>query len=194
MLQVPSNAPAAAARPASIGRNDASIAVLRPDVLAVVAAVLAVSRDHADAQDAANETLRRAVEGEARLHDGAALRPWLIGIARHVALDARRARGRMARRAAPDDAEGPSALDRVATARPGPFEQLADARRAARVRAALATLPDGPRQALTLFHIEGLGYEEIVQRLGVPMGTVATWVSRGRKALAIELAAEGTAS
>src|SRR5208283_4596126 len=74
---------------ASAGRlPEAEAVALRSDVLAVVAAVLAVGREHPDAQDAGSETMRRAVEGTARLHDGAAVRPWLIGIARHVALDA----------------------------------------------------------------------------------------------------------
>jgi len=107
-----------------------------------------------------------------------------------VALDMRRARGRSVRRAASDHADGTAAIDHLPGTRPGPFEQLADARRAARVKEALATLADGPRQSLTLFHLEGLGYEEIARRLHVPMGTVATWVSRGRKALQSELGEE----
>jgi RNA polymerase sigma-70 factor (ECF subfamily) len=45
-------------------------------------------------------------------------------------------------------------------------------------------LPDGPRNALQLFHMEGLSYQEIAGRLEVPLGTVATWVTRGRKAMA----------
>lgn len=52
------------------------------------------------------------------------------------------------------------------------------------MRRVLETLPEGPRQALMLFHLEELGYQEIAKRLGVPLGTVATWVTRGRKALA----------
>jgi RNA polymerase sigma-70 factor (ECF subfamily) len=114
-----------------------------------------------------------------------------MGIARHVALDARRVRGRSLRRRPPETADGTSPLDDVPTQKPNPFEQLAEARRAAKIREALARLPDGPRQALTLFHLEGVGYDEITRRLGVPMGTVATWMSRGRKALLGELESEG---
>jgi RNA polymerase sigma-70 factor (ECF subfamily) len=39
-----------------------------------------------------------------------------------------------------------------------------------------------------MFHMEGLEYQEIAERLEVPLGTVATWVSRGRKAMATTLA------
>lgn len=177
--------------PDSVALTEATAAKLLPDVLTVVAAVLGVGRDHPDAQDAASETMRRAVEGHERLRSGDPIRPWLLGIGRHVALDARRARGRTVRRLAAEPADGSSLIDQVPASRPGPFEQLAQARTADRVRKALTTLPEGPRQALTLFHLDGLGYDEITKRLGVPMGTVATWVSRGRKALLSELGAEG---
>ena len=190
--RTPSASAASDASGATAGHlSEAEAVALRSDVLSVVAAVLAVGREHPDAQDAASEAMRRAVEGTARLHDGAAVRPWLLGIARHVALDARRARGRTARRTAPDHGDGSAALNHVPAPRADPLEQLADARRAARVRDALATLPEGPRRALTLFHLEGLAYEEITQRLGVPMGTVATWILRGRRALQGKLEDEG---
>jgi RNA polymerase sigma-70 factor (ECF subfamily) len=37
---------------------------------------------------------------------------------------------------------------------------------------------------MLLFHVEGEGYQQIAERLGVPIGTVATWLSRGRRSLA----------
>jgi RNA polymerase sigma-70 factor (ECF subfamily) len=48
-------------------------------------------------------------------------------------------------------------------------------------------LPKGQRDALLLFHGEGLGYQEISTRLGVPLGTVATWITRGRQSMAAAL-------
>ena len=39
-----------------------------------------------------------------------------------------------------------------------------------------------------MFHLEGLEYQEIAARLEVPLGTIATWVSRGRRAMATTLA------
>ena len=75
----------------ALGDVSAFVAFI-PGVRAGVAAVLAVGRDHADGDDATSETLRRAIEGQARFRNGEPVRPWLMGIARHVALDARRAR------------------------------------------------------------------------------------------------------
>ncbi len=51
-------------------------------------------------------------------------------------------------------------------------------------------LPDRLRRALLLREQEDLTYEEIAQRLDVPLGTAKTWVRRGRALLAATLAAE----
>jgi RNA polymerase sigma-70 factor (ECF subfamily) len=165
----------------------AATAELRPHVRAVVAAVLGVGRDHPDVDDCAHEALRRALEGRDRLRDGEPLRPWVTGIARHVALDNLRARKRQRDRTAPvrDGQDGPTdPLEQVPDAGPSAFDRLASAERRDVVARALAALPDGQRRALTLFHMEGLQYQEIAARLGVPLGTVATWVMRARKSVA----------
>jgi len=156
---------------------------LRLVVRSVIAHVLGESREHPDVEDCTHEVLRRALEGRGRLRDGEALRPWVIGIARHVAIDARRAR-RRARAREENASELSPALERLVDPAPGPDERAASAERARRVDAAMRSLPDGPRTALQMFHVEGMGYQQIAQRLAVPLGTVATWVNRGRRAIA----------
>src|SRR5580700_3951276 len=121
----------------------AATAELRPHVRAVVAAVLGVERTHPDVDDCAQEAVRRAIEGRDRLRDGEPLRPWVTGIARHVALDAIRARKRQRERAVPvrDGEDGASdPLDRVADSAPDAFERLADARRRDAVIQAMSAL------------------------------------------------------
>ena len=162
-------------------------AALRSVVRAAIACILGLGRDHADVEDCTHETLRRALEGRDRLRSGEPVRPWLLGIARHTALDQLRARKRALAHAAPespDSAQQLDAIDRIPDPAVPVDEQLDQADRKARVRAVIASLADGPRQALTLFHVEGLGYQEVAQRLGVPMGTVATWIARGRRSIA----------
>lgn len=159
-------------------------AALRPLVRSVVACVLRERPDHVDVEDCTSEALRRAFEAkDTRRGD---VRPWLLGIARHVALDALRARqrkrAREARDTREDDSEA-SLIERIADPGQSPSDQLEQAQRARALREALATLPEGPRRALEMFHLEGLGYQEIAKKLGVPLGTVATWVTRGRKAM-----------
>jgi RNA polymerase sigma-70 factor (ECF subfamily) len=165
----------------------AATADLRPHVRAVVAAVLGLGRDHPDVDDCAHEALRRALEGRDRLRDGEPVRPWLTGIARHVALDALRARKRQRDRTATardSDDSSPDPVDQLADGGPSAFDRLSDARRFDQISRALSALPDGQRRALTMFHMEGLQYQEIAARLGVPLGTVATWVMRARKSVA----------
>jgi RNA polymerase sigma factor (sigma-70 family) len=187
MLAVAMTDPADAAGDAA-GR---SIAALRPVVRAVVARVLGGAASDADVEDGAHEALRRALEGRGRLRPGEPVGPWVVGIARHVALDQRRARER--RREDGGEA-GAAAIE--AAVDPAPAAELViDARRrAATLDRALADLPEGARAALIAFHVDGLGYQAIAAKLGVPLGTVATWVARGRKRLAELMAAEGRPS
>lgn len=168
---------------AELLHNDA-LAALRPAVRALVAHVLGARMGEADVEDCTSEAFRRALEGHARLGDGAALRPWLLGIARHVALDALRSRKRALQRSARDSAaDGVEPVDRIAHAAPGPHERVELAERAAHLQRALAALPDAQRRALAL-HAEGQGYREIAVALDVPIGTVCTWIARARQALA----------
>lgn len=176
---------------------EGEVAALRPLVRAVVASVLREPHDHPDVEDVTQEALRRAVEGKTRPTGPA--RPWLLGVARHVALDTIRARRRDRARfedGVPDAPESASTLliERIADPSGGACESLLETERRARVMRALANLPEGTRSALELFHGEGLAYAQIAARLEVPLGTVATWVTRGRKAIADALSEEDAAS
>lgn len=162
-------------------------AALRPVIRAVVAYVLRAHRDHPDVEDLTHEALRRALEGRHRLRAGEPLRPWVLGIARHVALDALRSRRRAQRTMVSVGEDHAPVLDGVADSAPDPYERAAGTQMAQHLSAALAELDEGPRRALLFFHIEGLGYQDIATRLGVPIGTVATWIARSRKRLAERL-------
>jgi RNA polymerase sigma-70 factor (ECF subfamily) len=115
-------------------------------------------------------------------HFRGASRPstWIFGIAHFKATGAHRDRSRHKRAAVvPTNVES---LHRVAD------DTDAGARLVAReelriVRRVLAGLPDDQRQVLELAVFEGLPYEEIAHRLGVPAGTVKTRVARARARL-----------
>ncbi|MCC6903753.1 MAG: RNA polymerase sigma factor [Polyangiaceae bacterium] len=177
--------------PAPAGHFGVQVEALRPLVRAVAASVLRESRMHPDVDDCANETFRRALEGQSRLRPGEPLRPWLLGIARHVALDAVRLRSRTRARTVRAVAEDDDPLERVPDSAPGADDRLEHARRTAAIRAAMERLPADHRKAMEMFHIDGLAYREIAMRLGVPMGTVCTWISRGRRTIADAIGHEG---
>jgi RNA polymerase sigma factor (sigma-70 family) len=164
-------------------------------VRAVLAEELRLAAADPALEDLTQEVLRRALEGRARLVAGAPLRPWLLGITRHVAADERRRRRRHLRnvstvsnasnvRSADDALADPETLTDPAD---GPGEMAARAEQVARLQAALARLPAPGRNALLLFHLDGLSYQEIARRLGVPTGTVGTWIARARAQLLIEM-------
>jgi RNA polymerase sigma-70 factor (ECF subfamily) len=197
----------AALMPSDLPRSDTgdhgafvqATAELRPLVRAIVAAMLNEGREHPDVEDCTHEVMRRALEGRDRLREGEPIKPWVGGIARHVALDALRARKKQRQRAAyevvgDDDSDHESAVDRVADTAPSPLENVEHAERQSALRRALETLPDGQRRALQMFHIEGLAYQEISSKLDVPLGTVATWVTRARKSVAEAIVREKMSS
>jgi len=51
------------------------------------------------------------------------------------------------------------------------------------VRSKLMELPEKYRVALTLFHFEDLTYKEIAYTMGIKMGTVKTYIHRGKEEL-----------
>jgi RNA polymerase sigma-70 factor, ECF subfamily len=64
------------------------------------------------------------------------------------------------------------------------FNTIADAERDARVRTALARLPDAQRVPLVLFHYEDRAYLQIAEDLEISVAKVKTDILRGRVALA----------
>jgi RNA polymerase sigma-70 factor (ECF subfamily) len=167
-------------------------AALHGVVRAVAAAVLRLKPDHPDVDDCTSETLRRAIEGRSRLREGQPRRPWVIGIARHVALDMLRAkkRTRLGEDMVAED-EASNWADRVPDSSPGPLELMERAEGRAALQRAVAELPASMQSALVKFHVEGKSYQEIAEEMSVPLGTIATWVTRGRKSVAERLRAGG---
>lgn len=165
-----------------------ALAECRPQVENLVARILRRRKDDSDVQDCTNETLRRALEHDAP-PGGAAVVPWVLGIARHVSLDALRAEYRRRARSinpARDHAETFTSEDFVARL-PDPTldpESLAANRQGIRrLEQALQCLPAQQRVALLALHIDGLSYREVAERMGVPVATVGTWVLRARQTL-----------
>jgi len=172
--------------PATIEAFSREVAALRPLLRAVAASVLRSPPDDPDVDDAVSETMRRAIEGRTRLRAGEPLRGWMVGITKHVALDTIRSRSRALKRQPTDVAADSTRdiTDRIPDSKPSPFDRAARTQEMARLETVLGELPDNQREAVVLFFIEGLSYVEIGKKLDVPIGTVATWILRGRRTLA----------
>jgi RNA polymerase sigma-70 factor (ECF subfamily) len=99
---------------------------------------------------------------------------WLIGIARHRAIDATRSRRHRAR------AREELLDDQRLSSRGGAVDGGADVLMLrAVVRAALAELPASQRQAIELGYYGGLTHTEIAAQLGEPVGTVKSRMRMG---------------
>ena len=151
----------------------------RDDVYRVAYAIL---RDTEAAVDAMHETFARAFERWHQYDSRRPLRPWLLGIAAHEALDGVRRRrvGLVALR---------SLARRAAT--PDDPEVLASRRQ--QVDEALSTLRPAVRAALVLRHYYGYDYAEIAAQLGTSPGNVGSMLSRAHAALRAHLVAAGAA-
>jgi len=152
----------------------------------LVARILRRAKDDPDVQDCTHETLKRVMEQKERRHDDSPLLPWVLGVARHVALDALRSEYRRRARSGPagpsDGRDDPIQL--LPSHEASPEAQASERQRMHEVGKALAALPREQKEVLLALHVEGLSYREVAARFDVPIGTVGTWVLRGRETLA----------
>lgn len=133
------------------------------------------------ARDAAQQAVLTAMLGLGRLRDDDRFGAWLIGIGLNVC----RSMMAPARRPAVSFHALTDANDAIAPAASEPDVQLRleSAEVASRVRAAIAQLPAGQRQAVTLFYLAGLTHAEIAQELGTEPGAVKTRLHKARRSL-----------
>ena len=114
---------------------------------------------------------------------------WLIGVARHAALDSlRRAQRRpIAAAQGADHSVDGDPYAALASRGPDPLERLVDASRRQAVVEALCRLTTEQRETLTLAFYDGLSHPEIALRLQKPLGTVKSWIRRSLMALRPQL-------
>ena len=135
----------------------------------------ALSHNRADADDLTQSTLERALSARGQWQAGTRLDSWLYRIMRNLWIDTARSRARKAKVEAPPEAGVTVGVD----PRPG-MEASLDL---ATVMTAMARLPDEQREVVALILVEGFGYRETAELLGLPIGTVSSRLVRGRTAL-----------
>ena len=143
------------------------------------------THDAALADDLAQEALARGLERLGQLRDAERLEPWLFRILANCWRDA------MRRRMDTDDIEDHSAI--LESAEPGPEQRHATAQLAGRVRAAVAKLPAGQRQVVSLVDLGEFSYADAAAILEIPVGTVMSRLCRARATLRQLLAADAPA-
>ncbi len=137
-----------------------------------VAALSILGNAH-DAEDALQNAFIRALERIGQLTPGSPFGPWFYRVLRSTALNLRR------REALRSHEELPAS----AAVRSDPGRELDRGLTRARVLAALETLPEMQRLAVTLYDLEGYSHDEVAKILGIAVGTSRAHVHHGRKAL-----------
>ena len=141
--------------------------------------------DAALADDLVQDTLAKALTRSEQLRDEQALESWLFSILNNCWRDHLRARR---------DFVDVSELDEaIYSEEPGPEQHYASRQAVQRVRRAIARLPIGQRQVITLVDIEECGYADVARILEVPVGTIMSRLSRARQALKQHLSTDQTA-
>lgn len=131
--------------------------------------------DRALADDLAQAAVEKGLRASGQLRDREKLRAWLLQILANCLRDHVRER----RDFVDIDDVAESVLADGAT----PEESRASAELVGRVRAAVAQLPLGQRQVVTLVDLEDCSYTEAAEVLGIPVGTVMSRLCRARRAL-----------
>jgi RNA polymerase sigma-70 factor, ECF subfamily len=131
-----------------------------------------VTRNGADADDAAQEALVKAWRALARFDAGAPLRPWLLRIAANEARNRRRSGGRIERLRLRAAAASPG------EAAPSPAEAAVAADDRQRLLDALEELPEPSRLVLACRYLLELSEEETAAALGIRRGTVKSRTAR----------------
>ena len=140
---------------------------------------LSLTRSEATARDMAQDAFLRVWKALPAYDGSASLSTWIYVITRNVCFtEIRRAAARAA--VSLDAPESAATAESLFT--PEPSEATAGA--AQDVESLLAQLPEKYQRAVRLFYLEQKSGEETAALLGVPLGTVKTFLFRARKELA----------
>ncbi|MGE5091494.1 MAG: RNA polymerase sigma factor [Bacillota bacterium] len=159
----------------------------------VFSLVYRMVRDRELAEDLAQETFVKALNAIESYRPEFKFSSWIFKIANNAAIDQLRRRelDTLSLDGSPH-AETPEAIeatalqigDRQETA----LEEVEARELGGEIEAAIARLRPEYRSCILLRHVEGRPYEEIAEILGLPLGTVKTYIHRARNELRLSLA------
>jgi RNA polymerase sigma factor (sigma-70 family) len=136
-----------------------------------------------DAEDVFQATFLILLRKARSLHDPDRLGPWLHGVARRAALEARGLITRRRRQETPGLELDPPAQAEVEALEDREIRQVVDEE--------IDRLPEVYRRPLVLCQLQGLSCEEAARQLGCPRGTILSRLARGRERLRQALTRRG---
>ncbi len=138
-------------------------------------------RDRGAAEDVTSDAFLRAYDALGRYDPERSFATWVGTIVSRMSIDVlRRSRSRDVSLEERTEVAAREPVEPEA----GPESRAVAGDVAERVREAVARLPDRERTAVVLRHLQGMGYREIAEIMGIPVGTAKTHAFQGRRKLA----------
>ena len=135
---------------------------------------------NSEVEDLTQDVFLRAYRAIPRLRSAATFRTWLYRIAHNLCVTELRKRDKRGGHLSLDE-EGEEKVHWLLSEPRKDLEGEIDRRDLSRsVQALVERLPERYRTALTLFYMQQVRYEEIAEIMGIPLGTVKTYIHRGR--------------
>jgi RNA polymerase sigma-70 factor (ECF subfamily) len=147
---------------------------------------LRIVRDRTEAEDILHDAFIAVSERASQYVEArGSVVAWLVTLMRNLSIDRTRRSGRRQAIARDFLSNEPPPSER------SPEGLMYDAVERAKIRRAIASLPEAQRETLELAFFEGLSYPEIAERKNVPLGTVKSRAARALSTLHAVLASEG---
>jgi RNA polymerase sigma-70 factor, ECF subfamily len=149
-------------------------------------------RDREKAEDLAQDTFIKVLNAIDRYDPKFKFSSWIFKIAHNTALDQLRRRQPETLSLDGSPHAATSAEAEASTITPAshdetPEQYALNRELGSEIEAAIGSLREEYRTAIVLCHVEGRAYEEIAEIMDVPLGTVKTYIHRGRKELMKQL-------
>lgn len=173
---------------------DAFAAEVLTHLESLYAGALRLTRNRADAEDLVQDTLVKAFRFSARFTRGTNLKAWLYTILHNTWRNRRRDAARDTVDVDSQRVEEAASLPNGPAVLETPERILLRDTLDADLQAALDGLPEAFREAVWLRDVEEFSYAEIAEMLSIPIGTVMSRISRGRRLLFEKLNAKQPAA
>jgi RNA polymerase sigma-70 factor (ECF subfamily) len=157
-----------------------------PHLDALYRAALGMTRDRGDAEDLVQDTYVRAFQFYDQFHGGSNARAWLFRIMTNLYINSYRRRHREPERVSYDEMEDFFLYNRLSDAQSrgagnAPEAEIVQKVEVEAIREAIERLPDEYRDTVILADLNEFSYQEISDMLQIPVGTVRSRLSRGRR-------------
>ena len=156
-----------------------------PHIDALYRTAFSMTKNAGDAEDLVQDTYMRAFQFFDQFQGGTNARAWLFRILTNLYINSYRRRTREPERVSYDELEDFYLYNRLSDAQSAggasPEDVIVQRVQIDAIRAAIDELPDEYRQTVILADLNEFSYQDISEMLEIPIGTVRSRLSRGRR-------------